>query len=162
MPVDTLTPGRPMLFMGEGFRVHATSHTTGGGFLIAEIQSRPGGGPVHMHSHEAAEQYMCLEGEITVVTDEGVHVLRPHDTVTITPWLPHTYRNLADQPARLLCTLSPPHDMEAFLLEVCEPVAHAGAPLPQVTREQSDHAMQVAARHGMRILDPYDPAVLGG
>jgi hypothetical protein len=52
--------------------------------------------------------------------------------------------------------------MEAFLLEVCEPVAHADAPLPQVTREQSDHAMQVAARHGMRILDPYDPAVLGG
>jgi mannose-6-phosphate isomerase-like protein (cupin superfamily) len=162
MPVATLTPGEPLLFMGEGFRVHATSDTTGGGFLIAEIASRPGGGPVHMHAHEAAEQYMCLEGEITVVTDEGVHVLGPLDTVTIRPWLGHTYRNLCDMPARLLCTLSPPHDMEAFLREVCEPVTDPSAPLPQVTREQSDHAMHVAARHGMRILDAYDPAVLNG
>lgn len=65
MPVATLTPGRPMLFMGEGFTVHATSATTGGGFLIAEIASRPGGGPLHMHAHEAAEQYLCLDGRIT-------------------------------------------------------------------------------------------------
>ncbi len=42
MPVPSLTPGAPMPFMGEGFQVHATSHTTGGGCLIAEIASRPG------------------------------------------------------------------------------------------------------------------------
>jgi mannose-6-phosphate isomerase-like protein (cupin superfamily) len=151
-----------MLFMGEGFRVHATSHTTGGGFLIAEIASRPGGGPRHLHAHEAAEQYLCLSGEITVITDERVHVLGPLESVTIPPHLPHTYRNLGDGPARLLCTLSPPHDMEAFLLEVCDPVEDPSAPLPGVTAEQSDHAMQVAARHGMRILHEYDPAVLSG
>ena len=84
------------------------------------------------------------------------------DSATIRPWLAHTYRNLSDEPARLLCTLSPPHDMEAFLLEVCDPVDDPSAPLPAVTPEQSDHAMQVAARHGMRILGEYDPAVLGG
>ena len=162
MPVHTLTPGRPMLFMGEGFTVHATSQTTGGGFLIAEIASRPGGGPVHMHAHEAAEQCMCLDGEITVITEDGVHRLAPLESVTIRPWLPHTYRNLGDAPARLLCTLSPPHEMEAFLREVCEPRYDASAPLPQVTREQSDHAMALAAEHGMRIHDEYDPAVLGG
>lgn len=162
MPVATLTPGAPMLFMGEGFRVHATSATTGGGFLIAEIASRPGGGPRHLHSHEAAEQYMCLDGEITVITDEGVHRLAPLESVTIRPWLPHTYRNLGDSPARLLCTLSPPDDMEAFLLEVCEPMEDPSAPLPEVTREQSDHAMALAAEYGMRIHDEYDPAVLQG
>jgi len=162
VPVGTLMPGAPMLFMGEGFRVHATSDTTGGGFLIAEITSRPGGGPRHMHAHEAAEQYMCLQGEITVITEEGVTVLAAHDSATIRPWLAHTYRNLGDEPARLLCTLSPPHEMEAFLREVCEPVDDPSAPLPAVTAEQSDHAMQVAARHGMRILGEYDPAVLGG
>ena len=121
MAVDALIPGAPMLFMGEGFRVHATSRETGGGFLIAEITSRPGGGPRHMHSHEAAEQYMCLEGGITVITSDGVHRLSPGESVTITPHLAHTYRNLTDTPARLLCTLSPPEDMEAFLLEVCDP-----------------------------------------
>ncbi len=42
MSVPSLTPGEPLLFMGEGFQVHATSHTTGGGFLIAEIASRHG------------------------------------------------------------------------------------------------------------------------
>ena len=159
MPVDQLVPGRPMLFMGEGFHVHATSDTTGGGFLIAEIASRPGGGPRHMHSHEAAEQYMCLEGAITVITAEGVHRLSPGESVTITPHLPHTYRNLGDDPARLLCTLSPPHDMEAFLREVCEPAVQ-GQALPPVDPAAADHAMQVAARHGMVILDEYDPAVL--
>ncbi len=151
-----------MLFMGEGFRVHATSETTRGGFLIAEIASRPGGGPLDLHSHVAAEQYMCLEGTITVITDEGVYRLGPFDSVTISPWLGHTYRNLGDVPARLVCTLSPPHDMEAFLREVCEPLGDPAAPLPEVTREQSDWAMEVAGRHGMRILGPYDPAVLGG
>jgi mannose-6-phosphate isomerase-like protein (cupin superfamily) len=151
-----------MLFMGEGFHVHATSDTTGGGFLIAEITSRPGGGPRHLHSHEAAEQYMCLSGEITVITDEGVHRLAPFEGLTIRPHLPHTYRNLGGAPARLLCTLSPPHDMEAFLREVCEPVTDPNAPLPDVTPEQSDRAMAVAARHGMTVLAEYDPAVLGG
>ena len=157
--VDALIPGAPMLFMGEGFRVHATSRETAGGFLIAEIASRPGGGPRHMHSHEAAEQYMCLEGAITVITDEGVHHLAPGESVTITPHLPHTYRNLSDAPARLLCTLSPPHNMEAFLLEVCDPHVE-GAPLPAVDPAVADWAMQVAGRHGMQILDEYDPAVL--
>ncbi len=42
MSVPSLTPGEPLLFMGEGFQVHATSHTTGGGFFIAEIASSPG------------------------------------------------------------------------------------------------------------------------
>jgi len=159
MAVDALIPGTPMLFMGEGFRVHATSRETAGGFLIAEITSRPGGGPRHMHSHEAAEQYMCLEGGITVITAEGVHRLAPGESVTITPHLAHTYRNLSDAPARLLCTLSPPHDMEAFLREVCEPHAD-GAPLPAVDPAAADRAMVIAGQHGMVILDEYDPAVL--
>lgn len=159
MAVDALIPGTPMLFMGEGFRVHATSNETAGGFLIAEIASRPGGGPRHMHAHEAAEQYMCLEGAITVITDEGVHRLAPGESVTITPHLPHTYRNLSDAPARLLCTLSPPEDMEAFLLEVCDPHVE-GAPLPAVDPAVADWAMEVAGRHGMQILGEYDPAVL--
>jgi anthraniloyl-CoA monooxygenase len=76
--------------------------------------------------------------------------------------LTRQFKRLGDEPARLLCTLSPPHEMEAFLREVCDPVDDPSAPLPAVTAEQSDHAMQVAARHGMRILDEYDPAVLGG
>lgn len=149
-----------MLFMGEGFRVHATSATTAGGFLIAEIASRPGGGPRHLHAHEAAEQYMCLEGQVTVVTGEGVHRLAPGESVTIAPHLPHTYRNLTDAPARLLCTLSPPDDMEAFLLEVCDPVADPNAPLPPVDRAQADRAMQIASRHGMVILGEYDQALV--
>ena len=152
MPVASLTPGRPMLFMGEGFTVHATSATTGGGFLIAEIASRPGGGPVHMHAHEAAEQYMCLSGRITVITEDGTTELGPLESTTITPWMAHTYRNMGDSPARLLCTLSPPDDMEAFLLEVCDPVDDPSAPLPDVTRQQSDLAMDAAERHGMKVF----------
>jgi hypothetical protein len=115
-----------------------------------------------MHSHEAAEQYMCLDGEITVITEDRATVLGPGESTTIAPWAAHTYRNLGGRPARLLCTLSPPHEMEAFLREVCDEVHDASAPLPPVTTEQSDHAMAVAERHGMRILDQYDPAVLGG
>lgn len=141
-----------MLFMGEGFTVHATSATTGGGFLIAEIASRPGGGPLHMHAHEAAEQYLCLDGRITVITEEGSAELGPLDTTTISPWMAHTYRNMGHAPARLLCTLSPPGDMEAFLREVCEPVDDPHAPLPAVTPEQSHLAMDAAVRHGMKVF----------
>jgi hypothetical protein len=79
--------------------------------------------------------------------------------VTITPHLAHTSRNLTDSLARLLCTLSPPHDMEAFLREVCDPHAD-GAPLPAVDPAAADRAMVIAGQHGMVILDEYDPAVL--
>ena len=58
-----------------------------------------------------------------------------------------------------MCTLSPPDDMEAFLLEVCDPHV-AGAPLPAVDPAVADWAMEVAGRHGMQILNEYDPAVL--
>ncbi len=91
-----------MLFMGEGFTVHATSRTTGGGFLIAEITSRPGGGPVHMHAHEAAEQYMCLDGRITVMTGEGTTELGPLQRTTSAPWRPTTYPNLGDSRGGML------------------------------------------------------------
>lgn len=156
MPVGSLEVGQAMLFMGEGLRVHATAKDSGGRFLIVELTSRPGGGPHHLHSHEAAEQFMCTEGRITVFTDGSAHDLTAGESVTIAPHVPHTYRNLTDAPARLLCTLSPPHDIEAFLLEVCEPVANPDGPLPPVDPAESAWAMQIAARHGMTVLGTPD------
>lgn len=158
MPVGSLDVGRAMLFMGEGLRVHATAKDSGGRFLIVEITSRPGGGPHHLHSHEAAEQFMCTEGRITVFTDGSTHELTAGESVPLAPHVPHTYRNLTDFPARLLCTLSPPHDIEAFLLEVCEPLDNPEGPLPPVDPAESARAMRIAARHGMTVLRTPDLA----
>jgi mannose-6-phosphate isomerase-like protein (cupin superfamily) len=102
--------------------LHARYEQTGGGFFAMEVVVAPGGGPPPLHTHAAHEFFWTLEGELTYFRDDGAEGLTeiaggPGTSAFIPGGVPHTYRNFSDKPGRFLGVLSPPEDMQDFLLE---------------------------------------------
>jgi mannose-6-phosphate isomerase-like protein (cupin superfamily) len=112
--------------VGEAFQVmqdvvtfHATAEQSDDGFLAFQVEVGPGGGPPPLHTHEAAEFFWTLKGNLSYFRQEedgaGTHAFIPSN-------VPHTYRNLSDEPAAYLGILSPGRSMQDFLLEVARDV----------------------------------------
>jgi mannose-6-phosphate isomerase-like protein (cupin superfamily) len=143
--------------VGEAFQVmqdvvtfHATIEDTDDQFLAFQVEVGPGGGPPPLHTHEAAEFFWTLkgdlsyfrqdeEGEIVEITGgAGTHAFIPSN-------VPHTYRNLSDEPAAYLGILSPGRSMQNFLFEVARDVGTQ--PLTP------EYALGIGASFGVVTLD---------
>lgn len=106
---------------------HATTERSDDGFLAFQVEVGPGGGPPPLHTHEAAEFFWTLKGNLSYFRQEedgeiveisggaGTHAF-------ILSNVPHTYRNLSDEPAAYLGILSPGRSMQDFLLEVARDI----------------------------------------
>jgi mannose-6-phosphate isomerase-like protein (cupin superfamily) len=136
----------PFTVMEDVVRLHTTGEETDGQFLVMEVDVAPGGGPPPLHTHEAAEFFWTLRGELSYFRQE------PDGSVTeitggpgtfayIPGGVPHTYRNFTDARGAYLAVLSPPQGMQDFLLE-------AGTLPPDPVA-----VMELGARYGMEILD---------
>src|SRR6202051_1679738 len=81
----------------------------------------PGGGPPP-HRHDFEEMFTVLDGEIEL-TFRGVSTVAAAGvTINVPANAPHVFRNVSEQPARLLCLCSPA-GQEEFFTEVGVPVA---------------------------------------
>jgi mannose-6-phosphate isomerase-like protein (cupin superfamily) len=103
-------------------RLHARYEQTGGGFFVMEVEVAPGGGPPPLHTHAAHEYFWTLSGRLTYFRDDGPDGLTeisggPGTSTFIPGGVAHTYRNFSDEPASYLGVLSPPEDMQDFLIE---------------------------------------------
>ncbi|GAB6933303.1 cupin domain-containing protein [Calditerricola satsumensis] len=58
-------------------------------------------------SHPGEEFYFVLEGRITLVVDDTPYELSAGDSIHFPSTIPHAWRNDSDQPARVLCVLTP-------------------------------------------------------
>src|SRR3954462_6254848 len=85
--------------------------------FVIEVTVAPGGGPPPLHTHPASEFFYTLEGTLTYFREDEVISGGPGTTAFIPGGVPHTYRNLTDEPARYVALLSPGRQMEEFLLE---------------------------------------------
>ncbi len=113
---------QPFYVMQDLVTVHARYEQTGGGFFAIEVEVAPGGGPPPLHTHPAHEFFWTLEGRLAYFRDDGPEGVTqitggPATTAFIPGGVPHTYRNFSDKPGRYLGVLSPPQDMQEFLLE---------------------------------------------
>jgi mannose-6-phosphate isomerase-like protein (cupin superfamily) len=125
--------GRPMItqtavstpqsfyVMQDLVTLHARYEQTGGGFFAMEVEVAPGGGPPPLHTHDAHEFFWTLEGELTYFREDsdGISEISggPGTSAFIPGGVPHTYRNFSDRPGRYLGILTPPEEMQDFLLE---------------------------------------------
>ena len=119
--------GEAFQVMQDVVTVHATAEQTDDGFLAFHAEVGPGGGPPPLHTHEAAEFFWTLKGKLSYFRQQedgeiveitggpGTHAFIPSN-------VPHTYRNLSDEPAAYLGILSPGRSMQEFLLEVARDV----------------------------------------
>jgi mannose-6-phosphate isomerase-like protein (cupin superfamily) len=136
--------------MQDLVRLHARYEQTNGSFFVMEVEVAPGGGPPPLHTHSAHEFFWTLSGELTYFRDDGVDGLTeisggPGTSAFIPGGVPHTYRNFSDEPASYLGVLSPPEDMQDFLVE-------AGI-APGEEFRSPEEVLAIGARFGLVMLD---------
>ena len=115
-----IAPAEPFLVMQDLVRIHVPRERTDGAYFAMEVEVAPGGGPPPLHTHPASEFFWTLEGELTYFREDpdGLTEITggPGTSAFIPGGVAHTYRNFSERPGRYLAVLSPPQDMEAFLV----------------------------------------------
>ena len=83
--------------------------------------------------------------------------LESGDSANIPANAPHAFRNPADTPARLLCTVAPA-GLERFFSEFGDPVPTRTSPAPELTdaerRNRLERAAAKAPDYGIEMLAP--------
>jgi quercetin dioxygenase-like cupin family protein len=136
--------------MQDLVRLHARYEQTGGGFFVMEVEVAPGGGRPPLHTHPAHEFFWTLSGQLTYFRDDGADGLAEISggsgtSAFIPGGVAHTYRNFSDEPASYLAVLSPPEEMQDFLVE-------AGI-APGEELRSPEEVLSIGERFGLVILD---------
>ncbi len=147
--------GRTLLVGGGDYVTYrVTSAETDGAYFCFEVSTTPGFGPP-LHAHDYRELFYVLDGKYEFTLDRGGQletiVGGPGTTIAIPPNVPHTFKNVTDQPARLLF-VHQPAALEEFFEEFGVPVDGPGA-RPE-DGEPPDFAAMAGAleRNGVRIV----------
>ena len=98
--------------------------------------------PPHIHESDT-EIFFVLEGELTLLGDEGELSAGPGATVILPPGIPHGFRNDTDGMVRFLVLCAPAQKTAAMF----RGFAAAGNAPP-------DHVAAIAAQHGVTMLMP--------
>jgi quercetin dioxygenase-like cupin family protein len=168
LPDDDLTRGlavaRPddadllhLAVVGDTYTVLLSGEQTAGRFALIDMLIPAGGGPPP-HRHDFEECFRVLEGSVEVTLRDGPPLrLEAGETVNIPASAPHSFRNAADVPARLLCTAAPA-GLEVFFAEFGDRVASRTSPPPQLSDEEKQARLRRAAErapdYGMELLPP--------
>jgi quercetin dioxygenase-like cupin family protein len=143
--------------VGDTYTVLLSGEQTAGRFAMLDMLIPPGGGPPP-HRHDFEECFRVLEGSLEVrVRDLPPVRLEAGESANVPANAPHTFRNAARVPARLLCTVAPA-GLEEYFAEFGDPVPTRTSPAPQLSDAERQarlrRAMQKAPEYGMEILPP--------
>jgi quercetin dioxygenase-like cupin family protein len=133
--------------VGDTYTILLSGKDTAGRYCLIDMHVPPGGGPPP-HRHDFEESFTVLEGEIEATFRGQKSVVRAGETIHIPADAPHQFRNVSQEPARLLCICSPA-GQEEFFREVGVPVATRTEAPPKL-----DEAAQVAFRAKAEALAP--------
>ncbi|MDB5609221.1 MAG: cupin protein [Bradyrhizobium sp.] len=139
---------------GGTYTILMTGEQTGGRYSLIDMLVPPGGGPPP-HRHDFEEMFTILEGEIELTFRGEALRASAGSTVNIPANAPHSFKNKADKPARLLCMCTPA-GQEEFFMAVGDPVDSRTAPPPQLSKaeqaERVQRARALAAKYRTELL----------
>ena len=144
--------------IGDTYTVLLSGEQTDGRFAMLEMLIPPGGGPPP-HRHNFEECFRVLAGSIEVrLRDLPPVRLDAGDSANIPANALHAFRNTADAPARLLCTVAPP-GLERFFAEFGDPVPTRTSRAPELSdaerRNRLERAASKAPEYGIEMLPPH-------
>lgn len=121
--------------------------------LVVHADVPPGGGPPPLHRHPPDELFHVIEGQMTVFREGERIDVGPGESVIVDGGVPHTFRNLSDEPGRLLMAFAPGPMMAAFFAQAGRPVV-AGQPPPEVDpATEVPRVLGAGASLGLETLD---------
>jgi len=151
-PSRSLTVARPdqdlslphIGLVGDTYTILVSGQDTAGKYTLIDMHVPLGGGPPP-HRHDFEEMFTVLDGEVEV-TFRGVTMkLTAGETVNVPANAPHSFRNLAESPARLLCLCAPAGQDEFFTLVGQAVATRTEAPPPLDDAKQAAFIAKAAA-----------------
>ena len=92
---------------GAKIIIHATAEETGGAFGMWETFTPPGQGPApHMHTRET-EVFRVIRGFYRFRCGDEEFDAPPGTVVVLPPYVPHSWRNISDEPGQMFATVTP-------------------------------------------------------
>jgi quercetin dioxygenase-like cupin family protein len=130
---------------GEEVIIRLDSEHTGGTVTTWTEVTPPGGGPPpHYHLNED-EAFHVLKGRVAFLLDGEWHELGPGGAAFMPRGVVHTFKNVGDQPSRMLLTTKP-SGFEKFFARCAAEFAKPGGPdmsrIMQIGSEQGIHFLQ--------------------
>ena len=149
--------------VGDTYTVLFSGEETAGRFAMLDMLIPPGAGPPP-HRHDFEECFRVIEGSVELrIRDLPPVTLEVGDSANIPANAAHSFRNAAELPTRLLCTVVP-SGLEKFFAEFGDRVQSRTSPPPQLSDSERQarlqRAMEKAPQYGMEILPP--PESTGG
>ncbi len=103
-----------------------TSQESKGRHSLVEVILSPGGGnPVHYHT-DFSEEFICLEGELSIQLDQQIIRLKPGESAIAPIHTPHRFFNQSSQPCRFECRITPGFPGFEQFLQIVYGLAHDG------------------------------------
>lgn len=135
---------------GSTYTILVSGRDTADRHAVIDMLVPPGGGPPP-HRHDFEETFHVLDGEITVMLRDNDPITAGAGvTVNVPANAPHSFSNTSDQPARLLCVVSPP-GLEGYFAAFGDPVPSRTSAAPKLTDAEQQHrrqrAIAIAARY---------------
>jgi quercetin dioxygenase-like cupin family protein len=153
-----------LFYMGSVMSFLTTGDETGGRIALMEYRSRPGNEPPpHIHEWEN-ELYYVLEGNVDFYNGNELLSAGPGDTVFLPQGEANTF-SVRTPSARMLilvqATGEHPVGLDSYFRKMAEPATSMVLPEGAVTyaMDDPDHAIQVGAENGLRMLSVDEAAV---
>ena len=142
--------------VGDTYTILLRGEDTAGRYTLIDMHVPQGGGPPP-HRHDFEEMFHVLEGKIEVTFRGEKSVVRAGVTINIPANAPHSFTNVSEQPARLLCVCSP-SGQEEFFAAVGVPVGGRTAAPPELDEAARGaflaKAQELAPQYRTELLGP--------
>lgn len=129
---------------GEEVRILLDGEGTGGRLTMWTEITPPGGGPPPHHHVNEDEAFHVLEGRVAFLSGGEWHEVGPASCAYMPRGAVHTFKNVGDQPSRVLISTTPA-GIEKFFARCAEEFAKAGGP-------DMARIVQIGAEHGIHFL----------
>ena len=135
---------RVLQAFGEEMTILLDGERTGGKLTMWTEVTPPGGGPPsHYHSSED-ETFHVLEGRVAFLVNGDWQEVRPGGAAFMPRGVVHTFKNVGDQPCRVL-VMTTPSGFENFFTRCAEEFAKPGGP-------DMSRIMEIGVEHGIHFL----------
>ena len=135
---------RTLRAFGEEMIIHLDGERTGGKLAMWTAITAPGGGPPpHYHLNED-ETFRVLEGRVAFLVDGKWHEVGAGDAAFMPRGVVHTFKNVGDEPSRML-TMTTPSGFEKFFARCAEEFAKPEKP-------DMSRIIEIGAEHGVHFV----------
>lgn len=142
--------GTKVWAMGVLVTVKVTAEDTAGAYSVFEDWIPPGAGPVpHTHTKEDETIYV-LEGELRAWLGGEQHDVKVGEFVHMPRGVQHYFKNISDQPTRLLLSYTP-GGFEQWFLDIGKPVADTDQKAPEIKPDDIKRAVAAAEKYGVKF-----------